>query len=132
MLGNDFGIVCEDVNIKEVVLLIVIGLFFNGGQMCVCMKCIYVYEFIYDEFFGELVSVVEMNFGIKKDFIFFLFFGLFLNRMQFEIVFMMLVECKFKKFNIVLGGCILNEGGYWIELIIIFKLDEDFIIVQKE
>jgi acyl-CoA reductase-like NAD-dependent aldehyde dehydrogenase len=52
--------------------------------------------------------------------------------MQFEIVSTMLAECKSKKFNIVSGGRIPNEGGYWIEPTIISKPDEDSTIVQKE
>jgi acyl-CoA reductase-like NAD-dependent aldehyde dehydrogenase len=132
MSGNDPGIVCDDVDIKKVASLIAAGSLFNGGQMCVCTKRIYVHESIYDEFLKELVNVVEAGFSINKDPTAPTLFGPLSNRMQFEIVTSMLEDCKSKGFNIVSGGQVPNDGGYWIAPTIISKPDEDSVVVQKE
>ncbi|KAL2205132.1 aldehyde dehydrogenase [Sarocladium strictum] len=132
MSGNDPGIVCDDVDIKKVASLIAAGSLFNGGQMCVCTKRIYVHESIYDEFLKELVNVVEAGFSINKDPTAPTLFGPLSNKMQFEIVTSMLEDCKSKGFNIVSGGQVPNDGGFWIAPTIISRPDEDSVVVQKE
>lgn len=132
MSGNDPGIVCEDVDIKKVAAQVAAGSLFNGGQMCVCTKRIYVHESIYDDFLKELVTIVEAGFRINKDPTAPTLFGPLSNRMQYEIVCAMLEDCKAKGFDIVSGGHIPNDGGYWIAPTIISRPDEDSIIVQKE
>lgn len=132
MSGNDPGIVCNDVDIKKVAAQIAAGSLFNGGQMCVCTKRIYVHESIYDEFLKDLVTVVEAGFAINKDPTAPTLFGPLSNRMQYDITSKMLEDCKAKGYNIVSGGQIPDDGGYWITPTIISKPDEDSIIVQKE
>ena len=132
MSGNDPGIVCEDVDIKKVAALIATGSLFNGGQMCVCTKRIYVHESIYDEFLKELVTIVEAGFSINKDPTAPTLFGPLSNRMQYEIVSNMLEDCKTQGFDIVSGGHIPKDGGYWVAPTIISRPDEASMVVQKE
>jgi acyl-CoA reductase-like NAD-dependent aldehyde dehydrogenase len=100
--------------------------------MCVCTKRIYVHESIYDEFLKELVTIVEAGFSINKDPTAPTLFGPLSNRMQYEIVSNMLEDCKTQGFDIVSGGHIPKDGGYWVAPTIISKPDEASMVVQKE
>ncbi|KAG4026678.1 hypothetical protein MFRU_038g00820 [Monilinia fructicola] len=57
--GNDSCIVCEDVDIENVVPQIAQLAFINSGQICMNIKRIYVHADIYDQFLSGLVSYVS-------------------------------------------------------------------------
>lgn len=132
LAGNDAAIICEDVDVKKVAGQVATGSFFNGGQMCVCTKRVYVHESIYDEFLNEFKSAVEGGFGIKRDAAVPSPFGPLSNKMQFEVVREILADCKKNGFNIVSGGEIPTDGGYWILPTIVDRPPEDSLLVREE
>ncbi|CAD6446807.1 76fefeef-2e40-4ff3-9798-a1e5d3bd86fd [Sclerotinia trifoliorum] len=57
--GNDSCIVCEDVDIENVVPQIAQLALMNSGQICMDIKRLYVHADIYDQFLSALVSQVS-------------------------------------------------------------------------
>lgn len=60
--GNDVVIVLEDVDFKVIVLGLFWGVFFNMGQICVCVKCFYVFDVLYDQIVVELKVIIVVMF----------------------------------------------------------------------
>ncbi|KAL1850961.1 hypothetical protein Daus18300_012752 [Diaporthe australafricana] len=57
--GNDAAIVCADVDIASVVPKIATIALLNSGQVCLCVKRVYVHEDIYDAFLAAFVEFVK-------------------------------------------------------------------------
>ncbi|KAK2606526.1 hypothetical protein N8I77_005269 [Diaporthe amygdali] len=57
--GNDAAIVCADVDIASVVPKIATLALINTGQVCFCIKRVYVHEDIYDAFLAAFVEFVK-------------------------------------------------------------------------
>ncbi|KAK3367239.1 putative betaine aldehyde dehydrogenase [Lasiosphaeria ovina] len=57
--GNDAAIVCEDVDIADVVPKIATMAFILTGQVCFAIKRVYVHEKIYDAFLAALAAFVQ-------------------------------------------------------------------------
>ena len=58
--GNDPCIVMPDVDMAKVVPEVVLGSFWNTGQVCVATKRVYIHESIYKEFVEKMVQVISM------------------------------------------------------------------------
>ncbi|KAI2628534.1 aldehyde dehydrogenase [Hypoxylon sp. NC1633] len=56
--GNDAAIVCADVDPSAIPTIAVMS-FINAGQMCCCIKRLYVHEAIYDSFMATFLEVLE-------------------------------------------------------------------------
>ncbi|NLX47856.1 MAG: aldehyde dehydrogenase [Euryarchaeota archaeon] len=56
--GNDPGIVCSDVNVKDAARGVANGAFSHGGQVCIRIKRLYVVESVADDFISELLKVL--------------------------------------------------------------------------
>lgn len=59
--GNDAAIVCEDADISKCMPKIATLAFLNSGQICMCVKRIYVHEKIYDDFKAAMVDFTKNN-----------------------------------------------------------------------
>lgn len=59
--GNDAAIVCEDADISKSMPKIATLAFINSGQICMCVKRIYVHEKIYDDFKATMVDFTKNN-----------------------------------------------------------------------
>lgn len=59
--GNDAAIVCEDADISKSMPKIATLAFINSGQICMCVKRIYVHEKIYDDFKAAMVDFTKNN-----------------------------------------------------------------------
>ncbi|PKS07045.1 hypothetical protein jhhlp_005642 [Lomentospora prolificans] len=131
LAGNDAAIVCEDVDVQKVAGLTAAGAFFNGGQVCVATKRVYVHESIYDEFLKAYVDAVKSNFKITEDASQMTVFVPLSNKPQFDIVKGIVEDCKKNNYHIVTGGNV-SEKGYWIEPTVVSKPPEDSFLVQEE
>jgi acyl-CoA reductase-like NAD-dependent aldehyde dehydrogenase len=131
LAGNDAAIVCDDVDIPKVAGLTAAGAFFNGGQVCVATKRVYVHESIYDEFLKAYVDAVKSNFSITEDASKMTTFVPLSNKPQFDIVKGIIDDCKKNNFDIVTGGGV-SDKGYWIEPTVVSKPPEDSFLVQEE
>lgn len=59
--GNDAAIVCEDVDISKCMPKIATLAFINSGQICMCIKRLYIHEKIYDAFKEAMVDFTKNN-----------------------------------------------------------------------
>ena len=57
--GNDAAIVCDDVEIEKCLPKIATLAFLNSGQICMCIKRIYIHENIYDKFKDAMVEFTK-------------------------------------------------------------------------
>jgi succinate-semialdehyde dehydrogenase/glutarate-semialdehyde dehydrogenase len=67
--GSDPMIVCEDADIQKAITGAMVGRFWNAGQACLAVKRLFVFDKVYDEFVGGLVSKVaryEVGDGMTK------------------------------------------------------------------
>lgn len=129
--GNDAAIVCEDVDVLEVAGKVAGGSFFNGGQMCVATKRVYVHESIYEAFLQTYVAIVESQFKAGHDQAEMTVFGPLSNKPQFEILKEFMADCKRNNLNIVSGGGI-GEKGFWVEPTVVSNPPDDSRIVRDE
>jgi succinate-semialdehyde dehydrogenase/glutarate-semialdehyde dehydrogenase len=56
--GSDPVIICPDANVESAVKNVVIGRYFNAGQMCLACKRLYVFAEVYDEVMQQLINRV--------------------------------------------------------------------------
>jgi acyl-CoA reductase-like NAD-dependent aldehyde dehydrogenase len=56
--GSDPMIVCDDADIQKAITGAMVGRFWNAGQACLAVKRLFVFDKVYDELVGGLVSKV--------------------------------------------------------------------------
>ncbi|KAK4231436.1 putative potassium-activated aldehyde dehydrogenase [Podospora fimiseda] len=132
--GNDASIVCDDVDVKQVVQKIGPFSFLHAGQICMEIKRLYVHEKIYDEFLAAMVEVVKtFKVGGAGDAEAFL--GPVQNSMQYEKVQDMFSEISKQNWKVALGGDVCSTGkekGYFFPPTIIDNPPENSRIVVEE
>lgn len=128
--GNDAGIVLSDVDPKETAPKVFESAFQNSGQVCIAMKRLYVHEDIYDDMCDELATLANesvigngLEQGIK--------FGPLNNKMQYERVKELIEEAKTDG-NIIAGGEIPDQPGYFIKPTIVRDIAEGSRLVDEE
>ncbi|KAJ5464053.1 hypothetical protein N7475_007188 [Penicillium sp. IBT 31633x] len=80
--GNDAAIICDDVDIDEIIPTLVILSFLVSSQICMMIKRLYVHEKIYDQFrdaFVQHTASLKVGNGSEPD----TFFGPVQNSMQY-------------------------------------------------
>jgi acyl-CoA reductase-like NAD-dependent aldehyde dehydrogenase len=128
--GNDAAIVLDDVDPKKIAPAIFRSAFFNGGQVCLAIKRLYVHEAVYEPVCAELVAEAEqwpVDDGLKQG----ARIGPVQNRKQFEKVKELLEEAR-KKGRIVCGGSALDRPGYFIQPTIVADVAEGTKLVDEE
>jgi acyl-CoA reductase-like NAD-dependent aldehyde dehydrogenase len=128
--GNDAGIVLNDVNPKEVAPKLFDSAFQNSGQVCIAMKRLYVHEDIYDEICSELAQIADettIGNGLEQG----TKLGPLNNKMQFEKVKDLIEEAK-KDGNVIAGGVIPEQPGYFIRPTIVRDIKEGSRLVDEE
>ena len=128
--GNDAGIVLNDANPKEVAPKLFDSAFQNSGQVCIAMKRLYVHEDIYDEVCSELAQIANettIGNGLEQG----TKLGPLNNKMQFEKVKKLIEEAK-KDGNIIAGGEIPEQPGYFIRPTIVRDIKERSRLVDEE
>ena len=128
--GNDAGIVLNDVDPKEAAPKLFDSAFQNTGQVCIAMKRLYVHEDIYDEMCAELATIADetpigngLDQGTKL--------GPLNNKMQYERVKELIEEAK-QDGNIIAGGDVPDEPGYFIRPTIVRDIKEGSRLVDEE
>ena len=128
--GNDAGIVLNDANPKEVAPKLFDSAFQNSGQVCIAMKRLYVHEDIYDEVCSELAQIANettIGNGLEQG----TKLGPLNNKMQFDKVKELIEEAK-KDGNIIAGGEIPDQPGYFIRPTIVRDIKEGSRLVDDE
>jgi acyl-CoA reductase-like NAD-dependent aldehyde dehydrogenase len=129
--GNDPAIVFPDVDPKAIAQDLFWAAFANSGQFCVATKRLYVHEDIYDEVARELVAyagTVKMGNGADPE----VALGPLQNRMQFNKVKDLLLDCKTRGFSFIMGGELEERKGYFIPVTIIDNPPADARCVVEE
>lgn len=130
--GNDAAVVCDDVDIENVVAKVGFLTFVHGGQICMNIKRIYVHENIYDKFLAQLVEFVKaLKTGDNNDAE--AFFGPIQNSMQYEKLQKLYKQIDEKGWKTALGSSDIPTGkGYYVPPVIVDNPPEDSQIVVEE
>jgi len=129
--GNDPAIVCKSVDIATVAPKIATLGFLNSGQICLCVKRIYIHKDIYDEFRDAMVEhtkTLKVGDGTQDG----VFLGPVQNSMQYERVKGFFDDVEKNGMKVAVGGKVPESGGYFINPTIIDSPKEDSKIVQEE
>ncbi|TVY38532.1 putative aldehyde dehydrogenase [Lachnellula subtilissima] len=129
--GNDAAIVCKSVDIKSVAPQIATLAFLNSGQICLCLKRIYIHSSIYDEFRDAMVahtSTLKVGEGTKEG----VFLGPIQNSMQYEKVQTFFDDVEKQGHKVAVGGKTADSNGYFINPTIIDNPKDDSKIVTEE
>ena len=128
--GNDAGIVLNDVDPKEAAPKLFNSAFQNTGQVCIAMKRLYVHEDIYDEMCEELASLANetvIGHGLEQG----TKLGPLNNKMQFDKVKELIEEAK-SDGNVIAGGEVPDQPGYFIRPTIVRDIEEGSRLVDEE
>ena len=128
--GNDAGIVLDDVDPKEAAPKLFESAFQNSGQVCIAMKRLYVHETIYDEMCSELASIADetvIGNGLEQG----TKLGPLNNKMQYDKV-KGLIEDARKDGNVIAGGEVPDQPGYFIRPTIVKDIKEGSRLVDEE
>ena len=128
--GNDAGIVLNDVDPKEAAPKLFNSAFQNTGQVCIAMKRLYVHEDIYDEMCDELATLANetvIGNGLEQG----TKLGPLNNKMQFDKVKALIEEAKTDG-NVIAGGEVPDQAGYFIRPTIVRDIEEGSRLVDEE
>ncbi|KAI1869491.1 hypothetical protein JX265_006581 [Neoarthrinium moseri] len=132
LAGNDAAIICEDVDLAEVVPKVAGGCLFHAGQVCVASKRIYVHDSIYDRFLEMLKEEIK-KYAITEDPMAPAVFSPLSNKVNYDRCMGIIEDCKKNNYNIVAGGETLSDKkGFWIAPTIVSKPPEDSFLVAEE
>jgi len=130
--GNDAAIICEDVDIDNIVPKMTTFAFLSSGQICMDVKRIYVHEKIYDTFRDAFVAHAKtIKTGPATDDT--VLIGPLQNSMQYEKVKDMYSEISKQNWKTAYGGQPGDSPkGFFIQPAIIDNPPEDSRIVCEE
>ncbi|OJZ92899.1 hypothetical protein ASPFODRAFT_122574 [Aspergillus luchuensis CBS 106.47] len=129
--GNDPAIVCEDVDIEQVVPQIATLSFLVSAQVCMMIKRLYVHEKIYDKFLEAFVNFtknLKVGNGTEPD----VFFGPVQNEMQYGKLKDLFSSIQTENLKPALGGSITESEGYFVTPTIIDNPPDNSRVVQEE
>jgi acyl-CoA reductase-like NAD-dependent aldehyde dehydrogenase len=105
--------------------------FMNSGQICLCVKRIYIHSAIYDQFRDAMVAFTKsllVGPGTQDG----VFLGPIQNSMQYERVQGFFQDVEKNGMKVAVGGKCENSEGYFINPTIIDNPQEDSRIVVEE
>ncbi|MFT5608605.1 MAG: acyl-CoA reductase-like NAD-dependent aldehyde dehydrogenase [Neolewinella sp.] len=128
--GNDAAIVLGDVDVDKVAESLFGVSFMNSGQVCICLKRMYVHESIYEELcerIAALANAANVGDGMDPG----NQFGPIQNKAQYEKVLDFLEDAKTKG-TVIAGGTIDNKPGFNFPLTVIKDISEGAKMVDEE
>lgn len=129
--GNDAAIVLDDVDAASVAQSLFWGAFYNNGQVCGCIKRLYVHEYKSDELATELASIassIKVGDGMDEGTI----LGPINNQMQFDRVTELCDDAVENGAEAAFGGHRIGERGYFREPTILAKACDGMRVVDEE
>ncbi|MGW4339830.1 aldehyde dehydrogenase family protein [Rhodococcus koreensis] len=129
--GNDPAILLDDVDPKAIAKQIFWGAFYNNGQVCGCIKRVYVPESLYETVARELAEIadaVKVGDGTEPDTI----LGPVSNRPQFNRVNELLAEAISDGATLRSGGKPVGDRGFFITPAVLTDVSPESRIVQEE
>ncbi|OCK82597.1 aldehyde dehydrogenase [Lepidopterella palustris CBS 459.81] len=129
--GNDAAIVCPDVDVKAVAPQVVMGAFFNTGQVCTGTKRIYIHKDIYASMLSEMgkaAQQLKVGDGSENGTI----IGPVQNEMQYGKVKDLFEDTKKNGYKTVNGGIGAPTNGFYFEPTIVDSPPENARVVIEE
>ncbi|WP_295947380.1 aldehyde dehydrogenase family protein [uncultured Bartonella sp.] len=129
--GNDAAIILPDCNIEEITEKIFWGAFSNSGQICACIKRLYVHNEIYEKLCKSLVSYaakIKMGDGLDET----SQLGPVQNAMQFNIVRECVEDAKKRGAKILIGGDPTHQNGYFYPVTLVADIEDGAMLVDRE
>lgn len=129
--GNDPAIVLPDADVAQTAQRLVMGAFFNSGQVCIAAKRIYVQEAIYDAFAAAFVAVARaarMGPGLQEG----VMLGPVQNRLQYERVKDLIADTRAAGHRFLLGGDVPQGPGYFIPPAVVDNPPDNARVVKEE
>lgn len=129
--GNDAAIVLPDADLESIVPKIFATAFINNGQTCAALKRLYVHEAIHDQLCEALTAMattMKTGNGMDES----TDFGPLQNKEQFAIVKDLVEDAKANGGNILCGGEITNDTGYFYPITLINNVTDGIRIVDEE
>ena len=129
--GNDAAIVLDDVDPKTVAKKLFFAATVNCGQVCMAVKRIYAHEKIYDALCAALAEearAAKLGSGLEPDTV----LGPIQNRMQYEKLIGLLEDTRKSGAEILAGGEVPQDPGYFIPPTVVTGLKEDSRLVREE
>lgn len=129
--GKSPHIVFEDADLEEAVSCVVLGIFFNAGQVCTAGSRVFVQESIHDEFMERLVERTKMiKVGDPLDEASDI--GPVVSKEQFDKVLGYIDVGRNEGAKLVCGGGRIGNKGYYITPAIFDKVDNGMRIAREE
>ncbi len=129
--GNDAAIVLPDADLAAIVPKIFATAFINNGQTCAALKRLYVHEAIHDQLCAALTEMaVAMKTGNGMDEG--VDFGPLQNQEQFNIVKELVEDAKAHRGNVLCGGEVIDDSGYYYPITLISNVANGMRVVDEE
>jgi phenylacetaldehyde dehydrogenase len=129
--GKSPAIVFEDANLEEAAKGVAMGIFRNGGQVCVAGSRVYIQETVFEQFIQLLeqeASKLKISDGFDPE----AALGPLVSDMQLQRVCNYLDNINEHSQELITGGKKLDRPGFYIEPSIIKTKDNDNMIVREE
>jgi aldehyde dehydrogenase (NAD+) len=129
--GKSPNIVFDDAEIKKTISNVLVGIFYNSGEVCCAGSRLYVQEGIYEEFVSALKSATEAV-KIGDPFDEETFQGAQTSQMQLDKILEYIEHGKSEGARLVTGGERHGSKGFFIKPTIFADVEEDHKIVKEE
>lgn len=129
--GKSPNIIFDDADVAKAVQSLVLGIFYNTGEVCCAGSRIYVQEGVYDQVLSEFQKAAE-NIKIGNPFEEGTFMGAQASVAQMDKILKFIEIGKKEGATVVTGGERLGDKGYFIKPTIFGNVTEDMDIVKNE
>lgn len=129
--GNDAAIVLPDADLETIVPKIFATAFINNGQTCAALKRLYVHEDIHDalcEALTGMANSMTTGDGMDEN----SDFGPLQNEEQFNIVKNLVEDAKANGGNVLCGGEVTDNSGYYYPITLINHVTDGMRVVDEE
>ncbi|CAI4052415.1 hypothetical protein SKDZ_15G5050 [Saccharomyces kudriavzevii ZP591] len=129
--GKSPNIVFGDADLKKAVQNIILGIYYNSGEVCCAGSRVYVEESIYDKFIEEFKTASE-SIKVGDPFDESTFQGAQTSQMQLNKILKYVDIGKSEGATLVTGGERLGSKGYFVKPTVFGDVKEDMRIVKEE
>lgn len=129
--GKSPNIVFNDADVKSTVQKLVLGIFYNTGEVCCAGSRVYIQEGIYDEVLAEFKKAAE-SVKIGDPFAEDTFMGAQNSSTQLDKILKYIEIGKSEGAKVVAGGARHGDKGYFVKPTIFGDVKEDMQIVKDE
>jgi aldehyde dehydrogenase (NAD+) len=129
--GKSPNIVFNDADIKATVQHLVVGIFYNTGEVCCAGSRIYIQEGVYDEVLAEFkkaAEAIKIGDPFEED----TFMGAQASEAQLDKILKFIEIGKNGGAKVLTGGVRAHDTGYFIKPTIFTDVTEDMEIVKEE